>query len=55
MSFSDIEYRVKSILSGVEVTKVNFEGPSLCIYVKRPSEEVRDLVGEVAKTFKKRV
>ncbi|MEM0467873.1 MAG: beta-CASP ribonuclease aCPSF1 [Pyrobaculum sp.] len=55
MSFSDIEYRVKSILSGVEVTKVNFEGPSLCIYVKRPSEEVLDLVGEVAKTFKKRV
>ncbi|MEM1924005.1 MAG: beta-CASP ribonuclease aCPSF1 [Pyrobaculum sp.] len=55
MSFLDIEYRVKSILSGVEVTKVNFEGPSLCIYVKRPSEEVLDLVGEVAKTFKKRV
>jgi len=55
VSFSDIEYRVKSILSGVEVTKVNFEGPSLCIYVKRPSEEVLDLVGEVAKTFKKRV
>lgn len=55
MSFLDIENRVKSILSGVEVTKVVFEGPNLCIYVKKPSDDVLDLVGEVAKTFKKRV
>lgn len=52
MSF-DIENKVKSILSGV--SRVAFEGPNLCIYIKRPVEEALDLVGEVAKALRKRV
>lgn len=55
MSFSEIESRVRSILSGAEVSRVSYEGPNLCIYVKRPSETLLDMVGEVAKTLKKRV
>jgi KH/beta-lactamase-domain protein len=55
VSFSEIENKVKSLLSGVEITRVNFEGPNLCIYVKRPSETLLDAIGEVAKTLKKRI
>ena len=55
MSFSEIENKVKSLLFGVEITRVNFEGPNLCIYVKRPSETLLDAIGEVAKTLKKRI
>ncbi|AAL63054.1 beta-CASP ribonuclease aCPSF1 [Pyrobaculum aerophilum] len=55
MSFVEIENKVKAILSGIEIVKVNYEGPNLCIYVKRPTEDVIDMIGEVAKTLKKRV
>ena len=55
MSYLDIENKIKAILSGVEVSRVSFEGPTLCVYVKKPSEAALDLVGEVAKNFKKRV
>jgi KH/beta-lactamase-domain protein len=55
VSFFEIENKVKSLLSGVEITRVNFEGPNLCIYVKRPSETLLDAIGEVAKTLKKRI
>jgi KH/beta-lactamase-domain protein len=55
VSFSEIENKVKSLLSGVEIARVNFEGPNLCIYVKRPSETLLDAIGEVAKTLKKRI
>ncbi|MEZ0320233.1 MAG: beta-CASP ribonuclease aCPSF1 [Pyrobaculum sp.] len=55
MSYFDVENKIKAILSGVEVSRVSFEGPTLCVYVKKPSEAALDLVGEVAKSFKKRV
>jgi len=55
VSFVEIENKVKAILSGIEIVKVNYEGPNLCIYVKRPTEDVIDMIGEVAKTLKKRV
>jgi len=55
VSYLEVESRVKSILSGVEVAKVSFEGPNLCIYVRRPLDAAFDLVGEVAKALKKRV
>jgi KH/beta-lactamase-domain protein len=55
VSFFEIENKVKSLLSGVEITRVNFEGPNLCIYVKRPSETLLDAIGEVAKMLKKRI
>jgi len=47
VAYLEVESRVKSILSGVEVAKVGFEGPNLCIYVKRPLDKAFDLVGEV--------
>ncbi|MFN3804137.1 MAG: beta-CASP ribonuclease aCPSF1 [Pyrobaculum sp.] len=52
MSF---DIKVKSILSGVEVSRVAYEGPNLCIYIRRPVGEALDLVGEVAKALRKRV
>ncbi|ABP49681.1 MAG: beta-CASP ribonuclease aCPSF1 [Pyrobaculum arsenaticum] len=55
MSFIEVENKVRSILSGVDIVKVSYEGPNLCIYVKRPTETVLDMAGEVAKTLKKRV
>ncbi|MGC9051368.1 beta-CASP ribonuclease aCPSF1 [Pyrobaculum sp.] len=55
MSFLELENKVKAILSGVDVVRVAFEGPNLCIYVKKPAESVLDMIGEVAKTLKKRV
>lgn len=55
MSFIEVENKVRAILSGVDIVKVSYEGPNLCIYVKRPTEAVLDMAGEVAKTLKKRV
>jgi KH/beta-lactamase-domain protein len=55
VAFSEVENKVRSLLSGAEITRVSFEGPNLCIYVKKPSEALLDMVGEVAKTLKKRV
>ncbi len=54
MSYSEIENRVKSMFP-IDVSRVSFEGPNLCIYIKKPVEEALEAVGEVARALKKRV
>ena len=36
VAFSEVENKVRSLLSGAEITRVSFEGPNLCIYVRSP-------------------
>jgi KH/beta-lactamase-domain protein len=55
VSFSGLESKVRDILSGFEVTRVSFEGPNLCVYVRRPDSGLLNAVGEVARALKKRV
>jgi len=51
----DIESKIKEILSSVEVSKVEVEGPSICIYIKNPANLSNEEVAELAKTLKKRI
>ncbi|KUO87349.1 MAG: mRNA 3'-end processing factor [Thermoproteus sp. JCHS_4] len=56
MAYSlDIESKIKEILSSVEVSKVEVEGPSICIYIKNPANLSNEEVAELAKTLKKRI
>ncbi|MBP1449887.1 MAG: beta-CASP ribonuclease aCPSF1 [Thermoproteus sp.] len=51
----ELESKIKGVLSGVEVAKVEIEGPSICIYIKNPAKLSGDQVAELAKTLKKRI
>ncbi|MEZ0248430.1 MAG: beta-CASP ribonuclease aCPSF1 [Thermoproteus sp.] len=56
MAYSlDLESKIKEILSSVEVSKIEVEGPSICIYVKNPANLSVEEVAELAKTLKKRI
>lgn len=51
----ELESKIKGVLSGVEVAKVEIEGPSICVYIKNPADLSGDQVAELAKTLKKRI
>lgn len=54
MAYS-LEPKIREILSSVEVSKVEVEGPSICVYVKNPANLSSEEVAELAKTLKKRI
>lgn len=54
MAYS-LESKIREILSSVEVSKVEVEGPSICVYVKNPANLSGEEVAELAKTLKKRI
>lgn len=51
----DLESKIKELLSSVEVSKVEIEGPSICVYIKNPANLSPEEVAEVARTLKKRI
>ncbi|CCC82537.1 beta-CASP ribonuclease aCPSF1 [Thermoproteus tenax] len=51
----DLESKIKELLSSVEVSKVEIEGPSICVYIRNPANLSPEEVAEVARTLKKRI
>lgn len=51
----ELKSKIKELLPGVEISEVEIEGPSICVYVKNPGELSGEQVAELAKTLKKRI